>query len=369
MIDMQMPGMDGEALGRAIQADMRLRATRMVMLTSLGKSADTKHIRATGFSSLSAKPIRRRELSHAIATALGVTTGAAPTSRNGAPCVKASVLAERFAGRRARILLAEDNATNQQVALGMLGQMGLSADCVLNGAEAVRALEHVPYDLVLMDLQMPVMAGFEATRRVRDEGSAVLNHQVPVIAITAHAIQGDRERCLAEGMNDYVSKPVSTLALADVLDRWLPTGPAAAGPRNSGAAGAPPSEAARNGEAPVFDLPGVMSRMMDDDALVRKVIEGFLDDIPKQLAALGALVDAGDAPSTRVTAHAIKGAAANVGGERMRESALAIEKAAAAGDLASAKALVADLNAQFDALSETMNVMAAPRAMEHAKGR
>jgi PAS domain S-box-containing protein len=367
VIDMRMPGMDGEALGRAIRADQRFRGTRMVMLTSLCKPADLQQIRAIGFSSLSAKPIRKGELSYAISTALGVAAGAAPTSRSGAPRVKASNLAGRFVGRKARILLAEDNATNQQVALGMLGQMGLSADPVPNGAEAVRALERIPYDLVLMDLQMPVMAGFESTRRIRDEGSAVLNHRVPVIAMTAHAIQGDRERCLAEGMNDYVSKPVSTLALADVLDRWLPPGPAAVESLNARAACAPPPDTARDGEAPVFDLPTVMSRMMDDDALVRKVIAGFLGDMPKQLAVLRSLVDAGDAPSARVTAHAIKGAAANVGGERMRESAQGIERAATAGDLASAKALLADLNRQFDALSEAMNAKAAPGKMETAQ--
>ena len=123
--------------------------------------------------------------------------------------------------RAVRILLAEDNVTNQQVAVRILRNMGWQADVVGNGAQAIQALEAIPYDLVLMDVQMPVMDGFEATRHVRSSQSAVQNHQVPIIAMTAHTMQGARERCLDAGMNDYVTKPVSPAALAEVLDRWL----------------------------------------------------------------------------------------------------------------------------------------------------
>jgi CheY-like chemotaxis protein len=121
-----------------------------------------------------------------------------------------------------RILLAEDNITNQQVAVGILKKLGLRADAVANGAEAVKALEALPYDLVLMDVQMPEMNGLEATRHIRNPQSAVRNHQIPIIAMTAGAMQGDREKCLEAGMNDYVSKPISPQALAEALDKWLP---------------------------------------------------------------------------------------------------------------------------------------------------
>ena len=127
-----------------------------------------------------------------------------------------------FSKRQARVLLAEDNIINQQVALGILKKFGLSADAVANGEEALAALATISYDLVLMDVQMPVMDGLEAVRKIRNPDSAVLNHQVTVIAMTAEAMHGDRKKCLDAGMSDYLAKPVMPQALADVLASWLP---------------------------------------------------------------------------------------------------------------------------------------------------
>jgi CheY-like chemotaxis protein len=128
----------------------------------------------------------------------------------------------RFDGREVQILLAEDNITNQKVALGILNKMGLKVDAVADGYQAITALESAHYDLVLMDCQMPKMDGYEATRAIRNKQHNIINSQVPVIAMTAHAMQGDREKCLEAGMNDYLSKPVLPMALADILERWLP---------------------------------------------------------------------------------------------------------------------------------------------------
>jgi CheY-like chemotaxis protein len=127
----------------------------------------------------------------------------------------------KIVNRNARILLAEDNITNQVVAKAILGRLGYKADTVANGIEAVQALELINYDLVLMDCQMPEMDGFEATALIRDSGSKVLNHDVPIVAMTAAAITGDREKCLASGMNDYISKPLYKNELAQILGKWL----------------------------------------------------------------------------------------------------------------------------------------------------
>jgi len=220
IIDRQMPGMDGEALGRVIQADPRLSGVRLVMLTSLGMQGDVHRLTELGFAAYAAKPIRHLELFTILTTVMGKSPAVGAV-----PVVSRHSFGQKeppFAGSQARILLAEDNITNQQVALGILRKLGLHADAVAGGSEAIQALETTPYDLVLMDVQMPEMDGLEATRQIRSPQSGVPNHQIPVIAMTAHAMQGDRERCLEAGMNDYVTKPISPLALTEALARWLP---------------------------------------------------------------------------------------------------------------------------------------------------
>ena len=157
-----------------------------------------------GFAAYLTKPARQSEIFDCLSAVLA---GTAP-ARQARPIVTRHTIREMRRGV-VRILLAEDNITNQQVALGILKKLGLRADAVANGAEAVKALETLPYDLVLMDVQMPEMDGLEATRQIRNPQSAVRNHQIPIIAMTAHAMQGDREKCLEAGMNDYVSKPIS----------------------------------------------------------------------------------------------------------------------------------------------------------------
>ncbi len=350
VIDMQMPTMDGEELGRTIKAEPRLADTRLVMLTSIGLVGDSAHFEQIGFSAYATKPIRQQELKLALAQVLAQQTGAEPAPEATATTRNAP---KAFAGSKARILLADDNITNQQVALGILKKMGLRADAVATGAEALTALKSMPYDLVLMDVQMPVMGGYEATHLIRDPQSAVLNHQVPVIAMTAHAMQGDRERCLAEGMNDYVTKPVSPQALTDVLGRWLTE---VAAPSVADAARVSPIVYAQESTVAIFDRAGMMERLMDDEELIQTVIESFLEDIPQQLAALQEYFKADDAAGIELKAHTIKGASSNVGAERLRETAGKIEQAAKTGDLAAAQKHWAELNAQFEALKAAMVV-------------
>jgi signal transduction histidine kinase/CheY-like chemotaxis protein/HPt (histidine-containing phosphotransfer) domain-containing protein len=247
--------------------------------------------------------------------------------------------------REARILLAEDNITNQQVAVGILKKMGFRADAVADGAEAVRSLTALPYDLILMDVQMPVMDGLEATRRIRDPHSAVRNHQIPVIAMTANAMRGDREKCMEAGMDDYVAKPVSPKALAEVLEKWLPREERAAGEKTTHAREA--SAQSSRPEPLVFNKPDLLARLMDDEDLARQVVSAFLEDIPKQLAALKAFLQDGDAAACGRQAHTIKGAAANVSGEALCEVAFDIERACKTEDLKTVSARFPELESQF----------------------
>ncbi|MBN2875278.1 MAG: response regulator, partial [Spirochaetales bacterium] len=265
---------------------------------------------------------------------------------------------DTLADRQGLVLIAEDNSTNQQVALGILKRLGVRADIVADGAEALASLESIPYDLVLMDVQMPVMDGLEATRRIRDPSSRVLNHDVPVVAMTAHAMQGDKDRCIAAGMNDYVSKPVSPHDLAAALDAWLPRAAGAAQPAVGRAPvtadAAAPVHAAADA-SPVFDRAGFLDRLMGDEELMRDICAAFIEDSPSQLANLEAALESGDVATAERAAHSIKGAAANVGGERVRALAYQIEKDAHIGALDAARSRLAGLGAGLKELQDEMS--------------
>jgi signal transduction histidine kinase/DNA-binding response OmpR family regulator len=217
IVDMRMPGMSGIRLGREIKSDTALADTHLVMMASMAERGDVKRLEELGFSAYLPKPVCFGELVSALSTVLDGDAQPKPTGM-----VTRHTVREAWR-RQARILLVEDNATNRRVALAFLKKLGHSADAVNDGAEAVRALERIPYELVFMDCQMPVMDGYEATACIRDPQSRVLNHDVPIVAMTAHALTGYREQCLEAGMTDYLSKPIQRDELAAVLERWLPS--------------------------------------------------------------------------------------------------------------------------------------------------
>ena len=218
--------MDGISLGLAIRADAAVKAMRLLLLTSLGQPSSSQALTDVGFASCLTKPARKSDLLRSLLTR---TPSAMPQAL--------PRLIHNAQGGTFRILLAEDNITNQKVAAALLKKLGLRADAVANGSEALHALETLPYDLVLMDVQMPEMDGLTATRIIRDPASSVRNRRIPVIAMTARAMQGDREICLEAGMDDYVVKPVTLQSLAKVLDRWL--APTAEHPQAAGTDDAP----------------------------------------------------------------------------------------------------------------------------------
>ncbi|MBE0534330.1 MAG: response regulator [Phycisphaerae bacterium] len=216
IVDMKLSDMEGAAFARAVRKDERCKHNCLVMMTGIGRQAHSREFAEIGVAACVTKPVRPSELFARLASVLSGKESRAASRPAACEDVVFSPPGEAH-----RILLAEDNATNRQVAIGMLKKLGLCADTVGNGAEAVKALEGRPYDLVLMDVQMPEMDGMEATRHIRNPASAVRNHDVPIIAMTAHAMQGDRERCLAAGMNDYIPKPVTLRVLGEKLDEWL----------------------------------------------------------------------------------------------------------------------------------------------------
>jgi len=261
----------------------------------------------------------------------------------------------------ARILLAEDNITNQQVAIGILKKLGLRVDAVANGAEALKSLEQIPYDLVLMDVQMPEMDGLEATRQIRDPKSAVQNHTIPVIALTAYAMAKDRKKCLDAGMNDYLTKPIVPEALADILEKWLKAEPEPEPESNTDAedpaASLPKSDELSEPDDPleIFDRNAFVYRMMGDEDLAKIIITGFLEDMPAQITILRDLVQQNQVQQARAQAHKIKGAAANITAMALHDSALAMENAGNAGDVTQLNRLLPQLENRFNQLREILD--------------
>jgi CheY-like chemotaxis protein/HPt (histidine-containing phosphotransfer) domain-containing protein len=322
--------------------------TPLILMTPLGRLDSA----AAPDAQRLAKPLRRDRLRDALSFALGLTTGVpvAPSTASGARRNASGV-----GRRRSRILLVEDNSTNQIVALRLLDKFGYKADAVANGLEAVTSLRGIAYDLVLMDCEMPEMDGFEATRSIRRGDAGAARVATPIVAMTARAMRGDRERCLDAGMNDYISKPVDPTALAAALDRWL-VEPADTPNDDDDDDDRRPEQALSPtaAGAAVIDRQSLVNRVMGDEALADTVLAMFLEDMPEQVCVMRSLVDSEDVEQARRQAHRIKGAAATVGCEALREVALAMEEAGAAGNAQTLTELMPRLESQFVLVQQAM---------------
>jgi len=346
ILDMLMPDMDGLDLGRRICENERLKATSLILMSSAGQRGDAKKSKEIGFSAYFMKPMKQSELFDCLSLVLG---GSEKEEQQENLVTRHSV--KEFRRKNVRILLAEDNIINQQVALGILKKMGLTAEAVANGKEALNTLREVPYDLVLMDVQMPEMDGLEATRQIRNPKSDVLNHDIPIIAMTAHAMAGDSDQCYNAGMNDYLTKPVIPDALATALQKWLPS------KEETPIDDRPPEPDTDSQAVPllIFDEETFRVRMMDDTGLMKMIIEATLKAIPQQLEELKDHIDLGDLPAALNTAHGIKGAMANTGGDVMSDIAKTIEFAAKDGHLAIMEKELPKLVDAFDVLVVQLN--------------
>jgi PAS domain S-box-containing protein len=314
LLDLLMPGTDGLELAEMIAADPALRQTGLLILTS-GGGLDVARARAAGVSQWVTKPVRRDELGEALLHVLDRREDPM------VPAVRSAVPAPRTASRTGRILVAEDNAVNQMVALGLLETLGYRATLAVDGRQALAELEAAEYDAVLMDCHMPEMDGFRATAELRRREAG--GRRTPVIAMTAGVLDEDRERCLAAGMDDFVAKPIDAEDLRRTLARWV--GDEVAGPAQDPR---PPTE-------PVLDHDQLdeLRRIGPEDgwgvlpAVVRVFLEGA-DELAARVrgnAAAGELTAAGDA------AHTLKGAAGNVGADRLVAACHRVERAADAG--------------------------------------
>ncbi|GAC1636928.1 MAG: hypothetical protein NVS4B8_01050 [Herpetosiphon sp.] len=351
-LDMQMPGMNGLQLAQAISADPDINDIPIVLLMSVEQQGITGEARAAGIAACLSKPVRQSELFDIITATLG--TAATPATIIPLPSIPQR--RREIASKRIHLLLAEDNVVNQQVAVGVLEADGYTVDVASNGQAAIHALAQHSYDAILMDCQMPEMDGYTATSIIR-AGEAT-NQHIPIIALTAHAMADDRARCIAAGMDDYLSKPLQPAELFRVLEQWLAPVPPAACNSYAGSTSAPePLDHAasttsieRISTPPMVDEPTIAQ--LRELNILPKVIALFRDDTPPRLAALRTAMLAGDAVTLMKQAHALRGSCANLGATYMAQLCADLEALGKAGEIGPSIALVEALNHEYDRMGD-----------------
>ena len=394
IVDMHMPGTEGEALGHAIRSNPALNGTRLVLLTSLGRRGDAARAREAGFSAYLIKPVQQHQLQEALIEV--VTGGTRAAGGDGETPFVTRHTVEELRRHRTKILMVEDDKVNQLVAMAALRRAGYAGEVVSSAAEALGACARERFDLVFMDIHLPDMNGVEVAREIRQRGGETAR-DVPIIAMTARVSPDDRDRYLAAGLNDYLPKPVDLDALAKAVDRWVAPGDdeafvppdASEGPVEPVATGAPdpagdPSDEGGGGEAhrdpwayepaeadahaheredqesagydeaiviplptpdgQVLDRARLEDACMGDPALRRTLVQTFLNDVRGRLAHLGGRLAAGDAQAVEFEAHGLKGMCAAIGAVRCAELFGMIETRGREQDLTG----LADLYASAD---------------------
>ncbi len=329
LVDANMPGLDGFALAERIRRRRALAATRVLMLTSGPRPGDERRALALGASSYLIKPVKQSDLLDRMLDALE-------------PRPAGARVLERPKGRRLRVLVAEDNPVNQKVAQGMLERAGHEAVVVENGRAALTAFTGGRFDLVLMDVQMPELDGFQATaeisKRERKGGP-----RVPIVAVTAHAMKGDAERCLAAGMDAYLAKPLQLAELASTVARLVPDA--------------------------ALDEARLLERVGGDRRALKEVARIFLADAPRRVAAIKRAVAEADARALRAAAHALKGAASNFSTRGVAATALELQELGEAGETREAAAVLERLESDLAALRRSLRRLLGPARRAKAQHR
>jgi CheY-like chemotaxis protein len=367
LLDMQMPEMDGEETLRAIKDDPELKDVVVIILTSVGVRGDVARLEALGCAGYLMKPIKQSQLFDTIITVLSrqknkVKEKPIPLEIPPKAGIVTRHTVEEQKRRGIRILLAEDNPMNQKLAATLLRKAGYPVDAVENGRMAIEAVKRTAYNLILMDVQMPEMNGFEATQAIRErEGET---KHTPIIAMTAHAMKGDRERCLQAGMDDYISKPIEPRELFNIVEKWTKS-------RGKEKDLSPftlhlsPSKRENDivtyGEPtcsefiePV-DLESAFQRFDGDTEFFKEMLREFLNLAPKQLEKLAEAMERGDAKVVEREAHSLKGAAGNLGAKAFGQVALQLEILGRTKDLAGVKEIIGNLKAELTRLEEYYN--------------
>jgi CheY-like chemotaxis protein len=347
VLDCMMPEMDGFAFAERVRGDAQLKGCGIVMVSSAARPGDAARCRNLAIARYLTKPVIQSELLNTILNMVGAKT-------------VGEILSSCHTGERPsdeptlKVLLAEDGLINQRVAVGLLKMKGHAVTIANNGKEAVSAVENGRFDVVLMDVQMPEMDGFEATKVIREKEQPSGRH-TPIVAMTASAMKGDRERCLEAGMDNYISKPIDPVQLYALLDEYKPSN------QNTVTASGRPldvhaseSDNTMNIKSDVFDFEAALERIPGGMDIVKEMAELMMTECPKLLAELRAGLDTGKAQEVQRAAHTIKGSASVFGAKYVVERASRMEQMGREGDLSEGAAAFADLEIELNRLIAAM---------------
>jgi PAS domain S-box-containing protein len=331
LLDMQMPEMDGEQVLKEIKTDPEIKNALVVILTSMGHRGDAARLEALGCSAYLLKPVRQKELFNTILSVMGQQQMNKSTSPS---IITRHMLAEANHSQNL-ILLAEDNAINQKLALRLLQKAGYSVDVVENGLQAVIAVQKKQYSLVLMDVQMPELDGYDATRQIR--ALPLPTGMIPIVAMTAHAMAGDREKCLEAGMNDYLTKPLNIDEMLSVVNKYAEK---VQNPSDTSNTEPEPPEKLQISEPVLYDLKAALPRFSDSEQTFYEFMGAFLTHLKKSVFDLENAISLQDISKVQYYSHSIKGAAANFEINSIRLAAQEIEDEANRGNLTDATLLL-----------------------------
>ncbi len=349
ILDRDMPEVDGLAVAERLRKSPGHAGLTIIMLTSAMRSGDARRSRCLGVDAFLMKPVKQSELFDAVLTALGTQV-----IRRSELSGVSSHEARKELGPSLRIMLAEDNLINQQLADRILTKQGHDVTIVGNGRAAVELLSRETFDLVLMDVQMPELDGLSATGVVRDPGSAVLDHGVPIVAMTAHAMKGDRDRCLEAGMDSYISKPLNARKLLQIIDGL---GISPAGEADDSVQ---PSESGSEG----IDVDLLLTNVDGDEELASFMVNMVLRDVPDMMQTLRDAMAAGDLPEVSNLAHSLKGAVAVFQTTRTQEAAQALHLSARDGEPEQARSGLAALEAEMASLTQKLRALCEERGWD-----
>ena len=345
LLDMQMPEMDGMTLARAIKADPAIANTRLIILTSLGQQPGVEELQTAGIDAYLVKPVKQSRLFTCLLDVMGKNFQRAPRLTNAN--LKLNVPSTM---PTTRILLAEDNRVNRTVALAQLAKLGYKADAVTNGLEAVESVRQIPYDIILMDCQMPVMDGYEATRRIRENERTKAgqpHRRVHIIATTANALQGDREKCLAADMDDYLSKPIRAHDLCAVLERFQASRSDTLPPT------APAAEETLAPE-PVIDFEQLKDVSDNNAQLLDELLDLYLAEAEIAFTSLSRAVETNSLKQIAALAHKLCGSSSTCGMKRLSTALRKLEHLADHGDSTQLHRAFDEAASQFACLKQQL---------------